>query len=352
MSRKHSNRSGIDYDAANQAAGVMYNTFQRRRAAWESLHVNHKKTGKLDMTRLAKIYTDDDVYKRRQFLPEGKSHGIFVLLDWSASMDEVRVEAMTQLYTLYRFCKLAAIKFAAFQFTSGYQNIKTHDKVLDTVLKGIDYQMVIDDSVQFIDSREWIERAFSRSQGGTPLQNSIIASAYMANSLFAEHNIQSRNLIIISDGDNSDRSITSFTSTETYKQYVNKDNDSLVSAVAFANDMGIKTYNIHIEHGFDTKGINDSSRSSNRFGKDSFAKVRADEPSLVAWHVPHPSYACMKNCYPFKECVVVSNDVLEGKSFGHGIKPVAGAESMYSQAARNSVADYVVARVCDVYTSA
>ena len=65
--------------------------------------------------------------------------------------------------------------------------------------------------------------------------------------------------------------------------------------------MGIKTYNIHIERGFDTKGISDSSRSSNRFGKDSFAKVRADEPSLVTWYVPHPSYACMKNCYPFKD---------------------------------------------------
>ena len=57
-----------------------------RQSAQVSKYAFTGKTGKLDMNRLAKYQIVEDVFKRATYFPDGKNHGVQVLLDWSGSI--------------------------------------------------------------------------------------------------------------------------------------------------------------------------------------------------------------------------------------------------------------------------
>ena len=64
----------------------MAKEFEMRQTALNSRHAFTGKTGKLDMNRLAKYQIVDDVFKRVTYLPDGKNHGVNIMIDWSGSI--------------------------------------------------------------------------------------------------------------------------------------------------------------------------------------------------------------------------------------------------------------------------
>ena len=94
--------------------------FDRKKVAYELKKTRRKTSGNIDMSRLAFYKTTDDIFKKRSVRPDGKSHGLYVMIDWSGSMRD-RVESATrQAIILAKFAKKAGIDFGAYLFVGNY----------------------------------------------------------------------------------------------------------------------------------------------------------------------------------------------------------------------------------------
>jgi hypothetical protein len=95
----------------------MAKEFEMKQAALAQAHAFTGKTGKLDMNRLAKYQIVDDVFKRMTYLPDGKNHGVQVLLDWSGSICGEVMDLLEQSLILAMFCKKVEIPFRVYLFS-------------------------------------------------------------------------------------------------------------------------------------------------------------------------------------------------------------------------------------------
>jgi hypothetical protein len=95
----------------------MAKEFEMKQAALAQAHAFTGKTGKLDMNRLAKYQIVDDVFKRMTYLPDGKNHGVQVLLDWSGSICNEVMDLLEQSLILAMFCKKVDIPFRVYLFS-------------------------------------------------------------------------------------------------------------------------------------------------------------------------------------------------------------------------------------------
>ncbi len=95
----------------------MANEFEMRQTALSSRHAFTGKTGKLDMNRLAKYQIVDDVFKRVTYLPDGKNHGVNILLDWSGSICNEVQDLLEQTFILTMFCRKVNIPHRVYLFS-------------------------------------------------------------------------------------------------------------------------------------------------------------------------------------------------------------------------------------------
>ena len=95
----------------------MAKEFEMKQTAKRAAKAFTAKTGELDMNRLAKYQIVDDVFKRVTYLPDGKNHGITVLLDWSGSIYKEVGDLLEQAFVLTEFCRKVQIPFRIYLFS-------------------------------------------------------------------------------------------------------------------------------------------------------------------------------------------------------------------------------------------
>ena len=95
----------------------MAKEFEMRQTAQKAVKAQIAKSGELDMNRLAKYQIIDDVFKRVTYLPEGKNHGVNVLVDWSGSISTEIKDILEQSVILSEFCRKVQIPFNVFLFS-------------------------------------------------------------------------------------------------------------------------------------------------------------------------------------------------------------------------------------------
>lgn len=129
LSQKLAEHSGKKLVAKNKTiVSHMAKEFDMRQTAQRSVHAFTGKTGKLDMNRLAKYQIVDDVFKRAVYLPDGKNHGITVLLDWSGSISREVKDLIEQTLILSEFCKKVQIPFRVYLFSDVYAGYMEKDE--------------------------------------------------------------------------------------------------------------------------------------------------------------------------------------------------------------------------------
>ena len=95
----------------------MAREFEMRQTAMISLKARTGKSGDLDMNKLAKYQIVDDIFKQVTYLPDGKNHGVNVMLDWSGSIcNEVR-DLLEQSIILAECCRLVQIPYRVYLFS-------------------------------------------------------------------------------------------------------------------------------------------------------------------------------------------------------------------------------------------
>lgn len=110
----------------------MAKEFEMKQTAKRSAKAFTGKTGQLDMNRLAKYQIVEDVFKRAVYLPDGKNHGITVLVDWSGSIQNQVSDLLEQTIILAQFCRKAQIPHRVYLFSDSFRTeYKRDDNLLE-----------------------------------------------------------------------------------------------------------------------------------------------------------------------------------------------------------------------------
>jgi len=96
--------------------------FEMKKSAQMHKRAMVSKIGSLDMKKVYAYKLQDDLFKRVTSLPQGKNHGMILLVDWSGSMNEVLQDTMKQVINLAMFCNRVQIPYRVFAFTTDYNN--------------------------------------------------------------------------------------------------------------------------------------------------------------------------------------------------------------------------------------
>ncbi|QOI68984.1 putative peptidase [Pelagibacter phage Mosig EXVC030M] len=109
---------------------VMYlvKEFEMKKSAQAYKRAQTDKTGIIDPLKLPSYKYSDDIFKKLTILPDGKNHGMMMLLDWSGSMSDVLFDTVKQLINLVEFCKKVNIPFEVYFFTSERRGWYNEDK--------------------------------------------------------------------------------------------------------------------------------------------------------------------------------------------------------------------------------
>lgn len=103
---------------SNKVVSYLVKEFEMRKNAEQQARVQVSKTGELNMSKLHDYKFNDDIFKRMSKVPNGKSHGLVMYIDWSGSMGEHINSTVKQLLNLSMFCRKVNIPFEVYAFSS------------------------------------------------------------------------------------------------------------------------------------------------------------------------------------------------------------------------------------------
>lgn len=102
--------------------------FEMKKSAQMYKRAQVSKVGSLDMRKVWAYKLQDDLFKRVTCLPQGKNHGMVMLLDWSGSMDPVLMDTLKQVINLAMFCQRIQVPYRVYAFTTDYKADMTWDQ--------------------------------------------------------------------------------------------------------------------------------------------------------------------------------------------------------------------------------
>jgi len=108
---------------------VMYlvKEFEMKKSAQAYKRASQDKTGIIDPLKLPQYKYSDDIFKKLTIIPDGKNHGMMMLLDWSGSMADVLFDTVKQLINLVEFCRKVNIPYEVYFFTSERKYNRDYD---------------------------------------------------------------------------------------------------------------------------------------------------------------------------------------------------------------------------------
>ena len=107
-------------DSNKKIVAYMVKEFEMKKAAADYKRSYSAKTGELNMDRLHLYRLKDDIFNRVQVTPDGKNHGVVMVIDWSGSMSGSVKPTIEQASLLSMFCRRLQIPFRLFAFSDNY----------------------------------------------------------------------------------------------------------------------------------------------------------------------------------------------------------------------------------------
>jgi len=143
-------------DDNKKIIGYMVKEFEMKKAAAAYNRSWSSKSGELDMNKLHLFKLKDDIFNRVEIIPEGKNHGVVMLLDWSGSMHGTVQSTVEQASLLSMFCRRLQIPFRLFAFSDGYS--RSYNRVYEACDK-FEY-----DSKEYKEARKKVETELREEQ--------------------------------------------------------------------------------------------------------------------------------------------------------------------------------------------
>jgi len=102
---------------SSKVVSYLVKEFELRKNADQMKKASMAKTGDLNMSKIFSYQFNDDIFKKISITPNGKSHGLVMVLDWSGSMGNHIANTMKQLFNLVLFCKKVNIPYEVYAFS-------------------------------------------------------------------------------------------------------------------------------------------------------------------------------------------------------------------------------------------
>ena len=198
---------------AKKVVGYLAKEFELRKNADQLKRASVAKTGELNMSKIYSYQFAEDIFKKITVLPNGKSHGLVMFLDWSGSMHGHLENTVKQLINLVMFCKKVNIPYEVYCFTAEhnapYRNefkegdiVLRHFKLLNIFssrMSAVEFSYAGAALVNMSKQRSWKPNWFQ--MGGTPLSEAIISAMKIVPEFQKQYKLQVVNTVFLTDGD-------------------------------------------------------------------------------------------------------------------------------------------------------
>jgi hypothetical protein len=198
---------------AKKVVGYLAKEFELRKNADQMKRASISKTGELNMAKIYGYQLMDDIFKKVTVVPNGKSHGLVMFLDWSGSMHNHIENTMKQLINLVMFCKKVNIPYEVYAFSSEFDelynpkpvvgNIVMHGfkliNILSSKMSASEFTYAGSALVNMAHHRGWKPGWFQ--MGGTPLNETVIAATKIVPEFQKQYKLQVVNTVFLTDGE-------------------------------------------------------------------------------------------------------------------------------------------------------
>lgn len=264
-SREFAKQEFLKYKkSADNTVSYLVKEFELRKNAAQQARVKISKSGDINPSRVYEYSFNDDIFKKVAKIPNGKSHGLVLYLDWSGSMQQYIHQTIKQVINIVLFCKKCNIPFEVYAFTSNkIKRTKTFKKTTyktgDIMIMGFNLMNLFSSKMNNNDFSKACSYFYNymnpdiphydkisfpqcMNLSSTPLNEAII-SAFEINTQFKRDNkLDIVNAIFLTDGEGhtlshykSGKEYTSFRSSPYDKVYIR----DLVTKTTFEMKNGV-----------------------------------------------------------------------------------------------------------------
>lgn len=254
--------------------------FEMKKSATLLKRAQVSKIGSLDMSKVYAYKLKDDLFKRVTTLPQGKNHGMVMLVDWSGSMGNVIEDTIKQVINLAMFCRRVQIPYRVFAFTSHYikESESSHEDRSNKARRRKLQIESLPQDVNFLDSadgfnmlelfsskmsttefnsmiRRVVDPRFYNNTGyglgGTPLNESLVWCYDYIGKFIKEHQVEKMSMITLSDGEgNSLHTLNGFCALDSYRTgFQNKTWKRIATKHFIRDEYTQKTYELTRDSG-------------------------------------------------------------------------------------------------------
>ena len=209
--------------------------FEMKKAADAHSRSLTANSGIVDSSLLHTYKYNEHIFKKINVTPDGKNHGLIMVVDWSGSMHRNIKGTVEQMMTLVMFCKRVNIPFEVFLFTDRYYSESrdtgetysrwTHKEIRygDLVINGFHLLNMFSSRMRAAElhsayinmmaiassyERKWNYYGGGYHSipdkydlGGTPLNNSLFAMNDFIPYFKTKNNVQIVNMVYLTDGE-------------------------------------------------------------------------------------------------------------------------------------------------------
>jgi len=211
----------IRKDAA-KVVSYLAKEFELKKNAEQLKRASIAKTGELNMSRIFSYKFSEDIFKKATIVPDGKSHGLVMFLDWSGSMANHLESTVKQVINLALFCRKVSIPFEVYTFTSEYDDYDANTtyggyrptpKVGDIACERMNLLNILSSkmsSAEFtyagaalakMSAGRFSNRPRFFELGGTPFSECIMAAMKLVPQFQKDYKLQIVNTVFLTDGD-------------------------------------------------------------------------------------------------------------------------------------------------------
>lgn len=241
-----------EFETKNKnAISYLVKEFEMRKKASELRRVSLSDTGTIDTNLLHAYKFDDNIFRKIASVPEGKNHGLFIVVDWSGSMQDNMKGTIEQMLVLTLFCRKIGVPFEVYAFSTQYSGYLQSNaslaereehvgrwinatsitniefdrgfhllNLLSSRMSNQAYRNMANDLLAYAMACEttfsYESRASRRDMieglaldlGGTPLNATILAMSKLVNEFRVRNRIEIVNTVILTDGEDSTSAYT------------------------------------------------------------------------------------------------------------------------------------------------
>ena len=210
---------------SNKVVSYLVKEFEMRKNAEQQTRAKVSKTGELNLSKIHEYKFTDDIFARLTKVPNGKSHGLVMFIDWSGSMCDHMSPTVKQLLNLVIFCKKVNIPFDVYAFSTSQllsqvklktQKLKVGDLLVHpfSLLNILSHKMSANEFTKMasylLDYGTGRRGTCSNMEppeilqlGGTPLNEAVISAFKVIPKFKAENKLEIVNSVFLTDGEGS-----------------------------------------------------------------------------------------------------------------------------------------------------